>query len=343
MSYKLKQDSIQGFSSKVSRSICDRFYGANDRMDGAALMQLTDSKQANAFLVKGLFEKWQDETENLQSPYFDFDHEKVKEALKTFMNVLSGHISVKRDDLDPLLTQAILETVLITFDPVAYVQSVVARSGNISKKYIKTRKSSFKKLESLSYVTEADFEEEFPVSPEDFVKTFGASASDLFEEEVQSFFDQMDDEDDEEDEVVSVVAPDPVTEMQSAPEPQPEPAPEPEVQATPVTSLAEESETESDTLNDRFNGSGKVQTLADKLKQNTRQGLEASLNLNERIMFTNSLFGGDKQKLGEALADIEEATDLDEAKVKSYKYGENWDMESDEVAAFFEFIERRFA
>lgn len=340
MSYKLKQDSIQGFSSKVSRSICDRFYGANDRMDGAALMQLTKSKQANAFLVKALFEKWQEETENLQSPYFDFDHEKVKEALKTFMNVLSGHISVKRDDLEPLLTQAIFETVLITFDPVSYVQSVVARSGNISKKYIKTRKASFKKLESLSYVTVADFDEEFPVSPEDFVNTFGASTGDLFEEEVQSFFDQIEDEDDE-DEVISVAAPAP--EVQAVPEPRPEPVAEPEVQAAPVTSLAEENETESDTLNDRFNGSGKVQTLADKLKQNTRQGLEASLNLNERIMFTNSLFGGDKEKMSEALTDIEEAADLDEAKVKSYKYGENWDMESDEVAAFFEFIERRFA
>ncbi|GAB5524308.1 MAG: hypothetical protein Roseis2KO_21800 [Roseivirga sp.] len=312
-------------------------------MDGAALMQLTESKQANAFLVKALFEKWQEETENLQSPYFDFDHEKVKEALKTFMNVLSGYISVKREDLEPLLAQAIKETVLITFDPVAYVQSVVARSGNISKKYIKTRKSSFKKLESLSYVTAADFEEEFPESPEDFVKTFGASTSDLFEEEVQSFFDQMDDDEDE-DEVITVVASEPESDLvPEVDEPETEPISKPETQATPVISLAEESETESDTLNDRFNGSGKVQTLADKLKQNTQQGLEASLNLNERIMFTNSLFGGDKQKMGEALADIEEAADLDEAKVKSYKYGEDWDMESDEVAAFFEFIERRFA
>lgn len=337
MSYKLKQDSIEGFSSKVSGTICDGFYGTHDRMDGAALMKLTDSKQANSFLVKALFEKWQDETENLQSPYFDFGNDKVKEALKTFMNVLSGYISVKRTDLEPLLTQAIKETVLITFDPVAYVQSVVARSGTVSKKYIKTRKSSFKNLESLSYVTEADFEEEFPVSPEDFVKTFGASTSDLFEEEVQSFFDQIEEEDDEEviAEITPEPEPDPIPEVVL--DPKSEPAP------TPVMSIAEEGEVESDTLNDRFNGNGKVQTLADKLKQNAQQSLEANLNLNERIMFTNSLFDGDKQKMGEALADIEEATDLDEAKVKSYKYGENWDMESDEVAAFFEFIERRFS
>lgn len=334
MSYKLKQDSIQGFSSKVSKSICDRFYGANDRMDGATLMQLTDSKQTNSFLVKMLFEKWQEETEKLQSPYFDFEHDKVKEALKTFMNVLSGYISVKRQDLETLLEQAVRETVLITYDPVAFVQSVMARSGNISRKYIKTRKASFKKLDNLSHVTGADFDDEFPVSPEDFVKAFGANVSDLFEEEVQSFFDQIDD-DEAEEEVVLEAPSEPVVDL--TPEPVPDPTPD------PIKSIAEESEVELDTINDRFNGNGKVQTLADKLKQNTKQSLESSLNLNEKFMFINSLFDGDKQKLSEALSDMEEAGDLDGAKMKAYKYSENWDMESEEVAAFFEVIERRFA
>ena len=86
-----------------------------------------------------------------------------------------------------------------------------------------------------------------------------------------------------------------------------------------------------------------MQTLAEKLQQNTKQNLESSLNLNEKFMFINSLFDGDKQKLSEALSDLEEAGDLDEAKMKAYKYSENWDMESEEVAAFFEIIERRFA
>lgn len=341
MSYKLKQDSIQGFSTKVSRLVCDRFYSANDRAEGAALMQFTKSKQANSFLVKALFEKWQEETSNLKSPYFDFEHEKVKEALKTFMNVLSGYISVKREDIEPLLTQAVKETVLITFDPVAFVQSVMARSGNISNKYIKTRKGSFKKLKSLSYVSESDFEEEFPISPEEFVEAFGMSTGDLFEEEVQSFFDQIEEEEDEE--IIPVATAEPETDL--VPEVMVEPEPEPEVEPQPeaVKTLVEvESEAESDTINDRFNGNGKVQTLADKLKQNTRQSLEASLNLNEKFMFINSLFEGDKQKLSEALSDLEEAGDLEGAKMKAYKYSENWDMESEEVAAFFDVIERRF-
>lgn len=336
MSYKLKQDSIRGFSSKVSEAICDRFYESKNRMEGASLMKLTDSKQVNAFLIKTLFEKWQEETQSLQSPYFDFGHDKVKEALATFMNVLSGYISVARTDLEPLLEQAVSETVLITFDPVAYVQSVVSRSGDVSRKYIKTRKSSFKQLESLTYVTQDDFDAEFPIAPADFVKSLGASIEDLFEEEITSFFDSIeDDADDEEELAVVEVAPE-----QSSEPTQSEPVPA--VVPEPLKMVGEETEEEGDTVNTRFNGKGKVQTLADKLKQNTQKSLEASLNLNEKIMFTNALFGGDKEKMSEALVDMEEAGDLDGAKMKAYKYSESWDMESEEVAAFFEVIERRF-
>lgn len=330
MSYKLKQDSIQGFSSKICQSVCDRFYASNDKMDGAGLMQLTGSKQVNAFLVKALFEKWQQETEKLKSPYFDFEQKKVQEALKTFMNVLSAHMSIARVDMEPLLEQAVRETVLITFDPVAYVQSVLSKSGSLSTKYIKTRVDSFKKLKSISYVTEDDFESDFPMEPEAFVKLLGGKVGDLFEEESRSFFEQADEVFDAEEE-------------EDAPEPTvlEEKQENEEVKKAPK-SIAEDHEEDSDTVNDKFNGNEKVQTLADKLNQGKKKSLENSLNLNEKFMFVNSLFEGDKQKLSEALADMEEAGDLEGAKMKAYKYSEDWDMESEEVAAFFEVIERRF-
>ena len=72
MSYKLKQDSIGGFSEKVASTLCNGFYATKKRADGAALMKFTDSKQVNSFLVKILFEKWQAETQNLESPYLAF-------------------------------------------------------------------------------------------------------------------------------------------------------------------------------------------------------------------------------------------------------------------------------
>lgn len=336
MSYKLKQESIEGFSRKVAKTICDRFFASNKRAKGADLMGFTDSKQVNAFLVKILFEKWQEETESLKSPYFDFDHGEVKEALRKFMNKLSEFISVRQDDLEPLLETAIHETVLITFDPAAYVRKVVAESGSLSKKYIKVRKQEFKELSSLSGVSSSDFEEESPVSPEDFVESLGADLNDLFEEESVSFFDQQDDFDDEEEEFLPTLE-EPTGEEDTIVDPEEDSEIE-----TVLDSVSEKLEEPGETINERFTNNGKVETLADKLKKSKKQSLEASLNLNERIMFINSLFGGNKEQMSAALTDLEQADNYDQAKMKAYKYSENWDMESEEVEAFFEVIERRF-
>jgi len=363
MSYKLKHDSIGGFSEKVASTLCNGFYAGKKRADGAALMKFTDSKQVNSFLVKNLFEKWQSETTSLQSPYFDFEHKVVKEALKEFMNKLSEYISVAQQDLEPLVAEAVADTVLVTFDPVAYVNKIITGSGSLSLKYIKARKASFKQLKSLSAVSASDFDEEPPISPEDFVNAFGMDVSDLFEEESLSFFDRQDDDEDEELVIKAeeVIAP----EVPVAPEPEAAPDPEPVYRPEPMSASepepealqtkediteseatiesSEQSNGTSETLNDRFNRPAKVETLADKLHKSKKKSLEDSLNLNEKFMFINSLFEGDKGRMSEALSDVDQAADHDEAKVKAYKYGENWDMESEEVEAFFDLIERRFA
>ena len=323
MSYKLKQGAIQGFSERAAGAICDRFYAEKKRADGPVLMKFTESEQVNAFLVQTLFEKWQEETLRLQSPYFDFDHELVKEALKTFMNKLSEHISVARQDLQPLLAEAIADTVLITFDPVAYVQKRAADSGRLILKYIKTRKASFKQLKSLSDISPADFDEEPPVEPKAFVTALGMDTKALFEEESLSFFDRHEAEEERELSVESGAV------METVPEPK-------------VEKLVQK-EVVSETLNDRLNPGTKPETLADKLKKGQKKRLEDSLNLNEKFMFTNALFSGDKQRMSEALADLDQAESHDEAKMKAIKYSESWDMENEEVEAFFDLIERRFA
>ena len=70
---------------------------------GPVLMKLTESKQVNAFLSQRTsLKNGREKPRKLQSPYFDFEHEKVKEALKNFMNVLSGYMSIRKEDLEPL-------------------------------------------------------------------------------------------------------------------------------------------------------------------------------------------------------------------------------------------------
>ena len=328
MSYKLKQGAIQGFSEKAAGAICDQFYTEKKRAEGSVLMKFTGSGQVNAFLVQTLFEKWQQETLRLQSPYFDFDHELVKEALKTFMNKLSEHISVARQDLEPLLAEAIADTVLITFDPVAYVEKRAADSGRLILKYIKTREASFKQLKTLSGISAADFDESPPIEPEAFAGSLGMDLAALFEEEPLSFFDRHEAEEERKLSVESGSV------METVPELKAE---------KPVQKEATSEPGCSETLNDRFNPGTKAETLADKLQKGKKKRLEDNLNLNEKFMFTNALFSGDKQRMSEALADLDQAESHDEAKMKAIKYSESWDMESEEVEAFFDLIERRFA
>ena len=362
MSYKLKQDSIPGFSAEAAAIVCDNFFGSHERATGKSLTSMTRSEQANAFLIKSLLDQWRVEMRQLKSPYFDFEHKKVQKALKEFMNVLSHHISVAREDLEPLVKAAIHDTILVTFLPEVYLDELRKARAKLPLKHIKVRKAAFTTFADKQDKTA--LKGEAPISAEDFTALFGLDTKQLFEKETENFFDSLDIDEEEdvvlapEEEVPVVEAPvaeAPVAEAPVIEEPVFEAAVEPEPEVAPVESpvvvedvlnsepVATDAKAEGETINDRFNGNGKKQTLADKLKQKVQKGIESSLTLNEKIMFVNSLFEGDKAKMTEALADLDTASDLDEAKVKAYKYGENWDMESDAVEAFFEVIENRYS
>ena len=96
MPYKLKPESVDAIVKEKAISILSDTFKSNDKVDGEKLISLTNSRQVNSFLIRSLFNQWRSEVEQLESPYFDFKHEKVKEALKQFMNVLSNHISIDR-------------------------------------------------------------------------------------------------------------------------------------------------------------------------------------------------------------------------------------------------------
>lgn len=64
---------------------------------------------------------WQQEANRLRSPYFNYNHPKVQEALKMYMNTLSRHISVDEGDLKPLLKKAVQDTLTLAFSPICYL------------------------------------------------------------------------------------------------------------------------------------------------------------------------------------------------------------------------------
>lgn len=326
MSYKLKHESISTFSTQVAALICSKLFIKKEKIDGESLSTVTKVGQVNSFVVRGLFSKWQDEMQKLESPYFDFENKEVKKGLSTFMDLLSNHISISRINLEPLLIEALEESTLLMFDPKTCIKLSVESNPNFLKgdlKYIKCHQQVFKELwtkdVSVSNLEKhlngllADFE---TVSPTDFLDQLNAS------DKLEMLFT--------------------TTETPT----KPAPAVDYDTVESPKQSLyikpTEPNKKQVETINDKFNGPSNGTTLAEKLQKTIIKSIDKSLSLNERIMFTNTLFKGDKALMSEALSQIDAAASLNEAINIAMTFNEGWKMDSDEIEAFMEAIERKF-
>ncbi|GHE53763.1 hypothetical protein [Roseivirga thermotolerans] len=335
MLYQLKQSEVLTVSQKIGESICDKTFQNYTKIDGEQLISLTNSRQVNSFIIRSLFNQWRKEVERLESPYFDFKHEKVQAALKDFMNVLSNHISIDRKHLEPILNQAIADTVLIVFEPRVFLETVLERLAKPQDfkrqfKYIKNNRELFKKLVDQM----GDFDTKASV-----LQIYdGLNQSNKEEVNAPAFLEKLN---------AGHLLHNLFDEKE---EPKPEKPTEPEVPANVASKVVAEElavekkeEKAATTLNDRFEKGNKSQTLAEKLQRKVNKSIEASLTLNEKFMFQNNLFHGDNSRMKQAFAAIDEAESLQEALNIANTFNDGWDMDSEEVEAFMGVLERRFA
>ena len=330
MSYKLKQESISSFSTATAADICTEFFAGKNKISGESIMALTEVRQVNSFIIESLFTQWQSEMARLRSPYFDFEAEEVQKALKEFMNTLSNHISIGRGHLEPLLAKAIEATILLTFAPKKYVLKhwFDEQKENLPKgklRYIKTHTEGFQLIHGTAKT---------PINPAYLGNLFDSMSSHFGIPEPIEFLQKLKAE----------VKLDLLFEKEVAAEPAPSPVFTPEVNE-PLevkSTVAAKHENGKETINDRFNGSTNAPTLAEKLKKNNVQPLEKTLSLNERIMFTKTLFEGDQSLMTKVLEELDTANNMDEALAKTQPYNKKWDIEGDEMEAFIQVLKRRF-
>ncbi|NJN26554.1 MAG: hypothetical protein HC819_11530 [Cyclobacteriaceae bacterium] len=137
---------ISSYSKNFSERLVSNYFTNKSSIKGTEITTFTEVKQVNFFILKILFEKWSDEIDRLESPYFDYSTDEVQKALNTFMNVLSKNIQVKKEDLKPLLEEATYKTLLLIFSPYEFYLQEIDKPGTnqISladlesiKKYIK--------------------------------------------------------------------------------------------------------------------------------------------------------------------------------------------------------------
>jgi hypothetical protein len=159
MKNQIDYTEVTAYAKRLASMLCNQFYRQNAHITGKQLVEFTENKQINFFAIKVIFMKWQDETANLRSPYFDYTNPDVSKALTSLMNLLSQNILIARPAFEPVLVSAIADTILVSLAPQSFYNKMLTEIGeNIHianqvkplAKYVKTNKTFFDRL--LAYL-----------------------------------------------------------------------------------------------------------------------------------------------------------------------------------------------
>jgi hypothetical protein len=132
MLHKFNLSALNEYSQKFARQVCDDFFIHNAAASGQHILNLTAIPQINLFVISSLYDKWKADAEAFRSPFFDFENTEVKESLRQFMNVVSRNISVKREALEPILTEATKNTLVLLIDPHSYFNEIFRNQPNFT-------------------------------------------------------------------------------------------------------------------------------------------------------------------------------------------------------------------
>lgn len=344
----MNRQGINEYSKRFSAKVLQTTYDGKERATGDDLKNLTDIKQVNLLTVKGLFESWKKEAEQIKSPYFDYSADAVQEALQNFMNVLSRNISVKLDDLKPLLENAVEESILLIFSPFDFYAHLADQFGDsIShdsvkeiSRYIKVNRNILEgvlsKLENTPdrQVTQEQYHNllsevlhEIDATPEDIEEYFEAfnkieslTEVDIYgqaepeQELVHDYTEQTEDELKEMEPSLEVESPDEQAEE------------------------AIDNPENPDTINDTFSEPQK--SIADS-HANDLESISGALSINQRFMFQNALFSGDEVLMSETLDKLDRFETKKQAIDFLYTEFPHWNIESEEFEELVELIHRK--
>jgi hypothetical protein len=320
LNLKAVDDYSDDYASKMTAS----FFASKDRITGPEILKLSTIQQVNLFVIRELLHAWKHEGMKLRSPYFDYNHPEVSEALAKFQNLLSNHISISRENFQPLLKKATSQALFLILNPYDFFSETLDRQGSGTLhtaelkneiKYLKINRAPLeklvqrleeKKLEQLSgneaFGLLDQILEEVNFTPEDVEKYIGQFSA-ITPVTLEKLYDIK--------EEVIVPISFPIEIHQKKPEPK----------------VAPKRENKS-TLADNFQ-------KIDKLKEN--------LTINQKFMFTKMLFSGDFEIFTQAIDRLDSLDNLKQAMNYVEQNYPEWDKESEEYEEFMELLGKRFA
>lgn len=331
MDEKLSLRAIEKYSSQYATRILDDFFGKNSRITGTQILELCSIRQINLFVISALFRAWKAENKKIQSPYFDYSAQPVKEAFESLMGTLSNHISVSRTDFEPLLAGAVRNTILLILDPYDFFSDLIA--GNKKEKleiepfreqikYIKINKAPLERL--MEKIAEKNITE-LPGN-----EAFGLLDQILEEvnftpEDIEAYIEKF-----------SAVVP---LRLESLYEPDPvaPAAPHTQAHSSQATNV---QKAPAATINDKLIREPRP-TIVENFQRIER--IRESLTINQKFMFTKVLFKGDFESFSKAIEDIDRLSTMDEALQYLEKNSMEWDRDCEEFHEFMELVEKRFS
>lgn len=341
MESNINHQVLTSYSKSFAQILINNYFTNKNNIKGEEIPGFCEIKQINYFILKVLFDKWKSEVNSLKSPYFDFSHDEVQNALNSFMNVLSKNILIAKEDFKPLLEDATYKTILLIFSPYEYYLQEINKP-TFQQISIKDLKAIQKYVKINDHLLKA-FIERF--HSDGIQAVFNDDAVRIFDEVCETIKETPEDFDIYHQQLTKVMDLD-INEVYSQ-----------------TNDLAEEHEgnpeedqqSETGNINEQFKN--KQQTLLDTLSPEKKEalidihekkpleGIKKSISINQRFMFENDLFNGDKDEFEMVVNYLDNCTNNHEAMVflnENYVQKKNWDMGREEVIEFLNVINKRF-
>lgn len=368
MNTKYSHAQREQYGRLLAARLCDQHFGARPTatLDGPAVLSFTPIRQVNLFVVQALLGKWTAEMAQLRSPYFDFEDADVRQALTQFMNVLSRRIRLSRPTYEPLLAQAVADTLAGALSPADTLAAklLATETGprtpeqlRESLRYLATNKALFERFidalpagqaQSHDYLI-SHFRQHLESRPEQvepvtvlvaqFNELLPLSETDLREAAPEPTGAVP----------PAAVAAVPVTEAASAPiipaAPVAKAAPAAETEAAmPLYAKLKAEQSGAPSLSETLRAADRGTTLAEKPQH--VESLREAISINQRFSFINELFGGENMRYHAAIQHLDSLPDAAAAKhyvTDNLATEQQWVRKDEHVNKLLRLIDRKFS
>ncbi len=322
MENNLNQKVIRRYSQEFAEKLCSDFFSSHESVTNDQIMEVQPIRQVNLFVVKNLFDQWQQEIRKLKSPYFDYGSDKVVAAMDQLKNALSRSISLNRNTYQPLLEKATEETLRLILSPYDYYKELVEiDEALLTPEYLKT---TAKYMKVNPFIVQALLER---IDKENITVLTNEKAKQLLDQVV----DNIEGEPDDVEPLIasfSEILPLTLEDLYGAPK---ENKPRESEPAGNVRTLHDNLVKEDQS------------TLADLHSNQKIEDIRGHLSINQRFMFVNILFEGDEKRFNEVIDHIERQESADEAIHYIHAAFGEWDRQREEVQDFMSIVKRRLS